>query len=133
MKHEHNKKFTGVWLDHKEALIVTTEDHKNHGEFSVREKVHAGSHASSSRETNVHSGPNDAMHHYYKSVADKLKEFDEILLMGPGKAHEELKNILHSDKHFSTKKIINEAADHLSENQLVAKVKHHYQPKMHNS
>ena len=94
MKHEHSKKLSGVWLDHQEALIVTTEDHKDHGEYAIREKVKSGHTGNPSRE---------------------------------------LKNILHTDKHFSNKKIINESADHLSENQLVAKVKHHYQPKMHNS
>ena len=133
MKHEHSKKLSGVWLDHQEALIVTTEDHKDHGEFAIREKVKSGHTGNPSRESNLHSGVNEHLHHYYKAVSDKLKEFDEILLMGPGKAHEELKNILHTDKHFSNKKIINESADHLSENQLVAKVKHHYQSKMHNS
>ena len=41
MKHEHSKKLSGVWLDHQEALIVTTEDHKDHGScYEIKSSPH---------------------------------------------------------------------------------------------
>lgn len=132
MKHDHHKKLAGVWIDHSEALMVTTEDHKNHGEFAVREKIHASHHASSGGEHRHHNAEQGEFHHYLKAVAEKLKEFDEILLIGPGKSQEQLKNLMTADQHFSNKKISIESAERLTENQLNAHMKKHFQHLMHN-
>ncbi|GDX51213.1 hypothetical protein LBMAG27_02600 [Bacteroidota bacterium] len=131
MKHDNHKKLAGVWLDHKEALILTTDDHKNHGEFAIREKVQEVHHSTSGGEHRQHNSEKGITHHYFNAVSDKLKEYDEILLIGPGTAQEELKNMMSADHQFSNKKISIESAEHLSENQLVARITNHFQLKMH--
>lgn len=131
MKHDHHKKLVVVWLDHTEAMFVTTEDPKNYGEFAVREKILATHHVTSGGEHRAHNAEQGVLHHYLVAVKDKLKEFDEILLMGPGKSQEKLKNMMTTDQHFNHKKISIETAERLTENQLIARIKNHYQAQMH--
>jgi stalled ribosome rescue protein Dom34 len=132
MKHEHHIKIVGIWLDQKEALMVTTEDHNNYGEFALRKTIHAKQHITSGNEHTMQNSDRGDHLKYLKDIAKGLTEFDEILLIGPGKSQEELRNMLSDDSHFNNKIIKVETADKLTENQLVARVKTYFQPKMHN-
>jgi hypothetical protein len=59
-------------------------------------------------------------------LADRLKNFDDILLFGSTHAKDELYNELKSDKHFDGKTINVKPADHLTENQMIAEVRKHF-------
>lgn len=129
----------GVWIDHSKALMYDPQN----GEERI-ETVHSGQesqdrfrgeHGDGTRLGNFRSTDNE--HHknrreeniiknYYKDLANKLEAYDEIYLFGPGQARKELQNLLSEDKHFTTKSINSEAADHLSENQLRAQIRKHF-------
>jgi hypothetical protein len=49
--------------------------------------------------------------------------YDEIYLFGPGKSQEELRNFLHEDSHFKNKRVAVGSASHMTDHQMVAKVR----------
>lgn len=116
------KEYAGLWMDHKHAIFITQKN----GEFAMQEKITApeyhgmkGEHASNNAERTF-------LRKYYKSVASELSSFDEIFIFGPGKSQEEFQNFLHEDGQFKNKKITLGTSDQLTDNQMVAKVRDHF-------
>jgi hypothetical protein len=56
-----------------------------------------------------------------------IKDFDEVVLFGPTSAKTELFNLLRKDRNFGKIKIEVKNADKLTENQLSAFVKEHFE------
>ncbi|HJW27742.1 MAG TPA: hypothetical protein VJ508_00660, partial [Saprospiraceae bacterium] len=52
-----------------------------------------------------------------------LLNYDEILIFGPGKSQEELRNFLHEDAHFNSKRIILTTSQHITDHQMIATVR----------
>ena len=63
---------------------------------------------------------------YYDDVIAQIGVPDALLILGPGEAKLELKERLSRSKVFATLSVTVEAADRLSEPQIVAKVKEHF-------
>ena len=59
----------------------------------------------------------------------KLADYqdDEVLLFGPTNAKTELYNLLKEDRHFNKHEIDIETSDNLTENQMRAFVKEHFE------
>ena len=97
------KKEVGIWIDQREAVIVTLQDQ--------------------SQDIQRIEGHLD---HFYDEVITHLTDATAILIMGPGDA----KNQFH--KHLETSlplmKVVNvEAADKMSDELIVAKVRRNFQ------
>ena len=60
------------------------------------------------------------------NVASKVKTADAIFIIGPGTAQEELRNFLNKDQHFTKKEIEIGSADSLTMNEMIAKVRSHF-------
>ena len=129
-------KKTGVWLDHDKAHFIdlskgpaSIETAYSNAEHELREKGEHGDGAklghnrATNNEFGKHNRANDIAEAYYKMLAGRLQNYDGILLFGPGTAKDELYNRLSADKHFDLKEIYVEPAGHLTENQMVARVK----------
>lgn len=67
---------------------------------------------------------------YYKSLAEAVKGYDEVVIFGPTAAKHEFYNLLKKDAHFA--KTIIEVADagKMSDNQLQAFVRDHFSKKI---
>jgi len=139
MKKENDIKRIGLWLDQTEAhfihpTVTTNEPENTASELAsqVRHKgesadgVRLGGFRSTNNENHKQHREQDALHKYYKELQHKLLEYDEIYIFGPGPARSELYNLMKEDAHFSAKNIHSESADHMSENQLHAKVKAYF-------
>jgi hypothetical protein len=126
----------GLWIDHREAVIVvltgTGEETKrvqstvekqlrrsgepDHGSFEAQEVP-----ADDSREKEFTGN----LARYYDEVISYLRDAESILVFGPGKAKVELKKRL--EKHPSESHMIElEAADKMTESQIIALVRHHF-------
>ncbi len=129
----------GLCLDHADAhfIDITTEPATITTVHSSQESqlrtpgesgdgMSLGNNRSTNNEHQKHNREQDIMHHYYKILADRLREYDTIFLFGPTKAKDELNNILTEDQHFKLKHIKVESTDKLTENQMVAKVREHF-------
>ena len=139
MSKESIKKSIGVWLDHSKAhfidlskgpAIVETAFSDKESEVRYTGEGSNGTLLGNNRATNneshVHNRAQEIMQEYYHVLSDRLKNYDDILLFGPTSAKDELYNKLNADKHFAGKNIRVEAADKLTENQMVAKVKSYF-------
>jgi hypothetical protein len=65
---------------------------------------------------------------YFKSLAEKLEGFDEILLFGLGEAKKQLKNMIEQLHSFQNKSIHIETSDKLTNNQLLEFVREYFKP-----
>ena len=129
------KKNTGLWIDHKEAIIVSIEN----GE-SVVHRVPSGAESHfkpsggwKSGGTNVaqavsneHTAEESRKHQYhvfYQKVIELLDDSSKIAIFGPGEAKVELNKEIGKLKELHKKVTAVEPCERITENQLVAKVK----------
>lgn len=104
----------GLWIDHKLAVIVTMKDPDQ-----TPETVTVKAHHSQNKETA------SEIKHFFDDVLKKLEHAESVLIFGPGEAKDELHKLFKSQHH--TAQIVGiESADKLTENQVVAKVRDHY-------
>lgn len=123
----NGKSVAGVWIDHQHAYIISTPDRKNEGTYDVIEKIGAHHHNDHGSSEKVHNNKEtQTLHQLYKDVAKHVESMDALLIIGPGKAQEEFKNFLHENKHFHSKEIALDSANHLSMNEMIAKVRMHF-------
>ncbi|MFN8299893.1 MAG: hypothetical protein U0T75_12360 [Chitinophagales bacterium] len=136
----HTGKRVGIWLDHVQAQfvdiskgLVTIEtafaDEPPHmhfkGETGIGTKISET--RSSNDEAHQHNRKMELRQHYLKMLANRLRDYDVILLLGPGTAPHELRNKLQADPYFKDKIITLEACDYITDNQLMARVLKHFE------
>lgn len=120
------KKKSGVWMDHANAhlmeyadpivtKVITSDSTHEEKEFTLQKAE------SFMQRKNQQQEPA-----YYKSIAEIIKDYDEVLIFGPTNARIELLNILEADMHFSKIKIKSKSADKMTENQEHAFVRDYF-------
>lgn len=129
------KKHTGLWIDHKEAILVVIEDDQamtQHvksgadGHFKATGGWKSGGSSvaqSVSSEGKAEEIRKHQFHAFYKEVMSRLEDSTEIAIFGPGEAKIELGNEIKQNNKLHNKVSVIEACDRLTENQIVAKVK----------
>lgn len=123
------KKEVGVWIDHREAVIVTVMDE---GEEVKRISSDAEKHTRFSSGS-PEGSPEDRrdrrfgehLHQYYAEIIATIRNADSIFILGPGEAKGELEKQMTHDK-LNGRIVAIEAADKLTEPQIVAKIRHHF-------
>jgi hypothetical protein len=120
---------SGVWIDHKEAFIVFDGVEAPKSASGVEKHVKFVGHAS------AHEGAADdqrdrqhAAHlgKYYDEVISHLHDAESIFLFGPGEAKGELEKRLAA-KGFAERIVGVETTDKMTDHQVVAKVRQHYE------
>ena len=137
------KKFAGIWLDHRKALVVSliTGRHSFDEEPESIERLESDverkvklSGGSRSRKTPY--GPQDIavdgkledrmrqqLKQYYQDIIKKIEVADRIYIFGPGEAKIELRKEIEKKKEFGSKKLYVETADKMTEKQITARVR----------
>jgi hypothetical protein len=126
----------GVWIDHREAVIVALTDSGEETmriqsnverQFGHSKSLEQGSHEDSSaqaddsreREYTGHLAP------FYDEIISHLSDAGSVLIFGPGEAKGELKK--RFDKHPNgSPAIALETTDKMTDPQIVALVRHHF-------
>jgi hypothetical protein len=126
----------GVWIDHKRAVIVspdagaaktvssdlgTNARHSGGGGYPGSNSSQTG--GSERREVHRHE---QALERYYDEVIEHLGHPASLLILGPGEAKLELKSRLPHTMQNPQPAVAVEAADHLTDPQIVAKVREHF-------
>ena len=117
----------GIWMDHSTAHLTefTTDPMQTktiESKFSHEEKE-----ASFRKNENMmHNKQQHQQLEYYKTLAEIIKEYSEVILFGPTTAKAELLNILIENQHFARIKIEVKQTDKMTENQEHAFVKEHF-------
>lgn len=121
-----NYRHAAVWLDHNEARIfhITEETFEEATVESPRAHTHlhrkTGPGAVSGRRASEDP-------HYYRDVAQALKDVEEILVVGPATAKLELIRYIHAHERALEPRIVGvETVDHPSDRQLVAYARRYF-------
>lgn len=136
------KKKIGVWLDHSKAKLIEIMDGgaeittvqspyrrrvRIPGEDSSNIETRFGYNIFSNSEFKVHQKKQNEVTSYYKDLEKRLQKYDMILLFGPTLAKSELSNFLSENKKFASKKIIQKNSDKMTENEMAAFVRKHFE------
>ena len=118
---KHN---TGVWLDHRQAVIVTLS-----GEAAATTRVESSVEKHEHRDdVNDDTRQKEFTEHigrYYDRIISALRDARSVFILGPGEAKEELKQRLQ-DHARDKRTIVVETAGQLTDPEIAAKVRHHF-------
>jgi len=126
---------TGIWLDGKKALIISFQN----GEETLND-IHSGIEDKTHHHGQSKTGTFMGSHHvnderkfeerkkhqtdvYLNEILEKVNASDELFIMGPSELKLHLKSKIEDDPHLRDKFKGMEAADYITTNQCVAKVK----------
>lgn len=123
MKQQSKKKYAGVWLDNQKAFIIANASEMADSDYAITEKIKAADHLGSGSEHSMNNAKKSDNVKFFKSVSGMLLNYDEILIFGPGKSQEQLKNLLDDDAQFANRKITIDSAGQLTDPQMIAKVR----------
>ena len=137
------KKVTGVWLDHKQAYIVSLTKKKGASSESqeqveriqsnIEGRINFTNRARSARKPPP--GQDTALirkkeervklqlRKYFQQILNKIGGADQIIILGPGEAKTEFKKEIDKSGRFIGKIKKIETADKMTEKQLANKVK----------
>ena len=128
----------GLWIDHKKAIIVIQSEegkdiHKIESGVGRHVKYRGASHPKSPYSAQYQQGDdqldNKFMVHlnkFYDQVITLIRDSEAVLIIGPGEAKSELKKRLEHEKIHSQVVGI-ETADKMTDRQIAAKVRRHFQ------
>ncbi len=128
MKEKQAIQHAGVWLDGHHATIIANAPGNESEDFVVEARVESPDILKGGSEHTFNQTKQADTSHYFKAVSEKLRQYDEILVFGPGKAQEQLHNFLNADGHFKNKKITIGSADKLSDHQMIERVRDFFAP-----
>ena len=121
----------GLWIDHKEAIVVFIGDDEEpkriesgmekHVRFSGGNRPQDGA-AEDQRDRQFASH----LSRYYDDVIEHIRDAESILLFGPGEAKVELKSRLTA-KGLGDRVVGIETTDKMTRHQIAAKVRQHFQ------
>lgn len=133
------KKQTGIWIDTKQAVIVSLEE-TNHpvkiiySSIEGRERIPGegkwftrfGNRFMNFEKKKEQRRSNE-IREYLKNVANEIKDVDELVLFGPAAMKTELDKYIRNNAVPAPSIKGVEAADSMTENQIIAYVKKFYQ------
>jgi stalled ribosome rescue protein Dom34 len=118
----------GVWIDHKKAVIVSAAA-DGVAAKTVLSEVGAHAHYSGTHgegEKRYEERHAQRLDQFFDEVISQLRQPDAVLIFGPGEAKRELETRLGRLKTLPKAVVTIDAADHLTEAQILAKVREHY-------
>jgi len=132
------KKYTGVWLDHKKAFLVSIIGEKETW-TKIESKAEGHIRLSGGSRSSTPYGPQEVsserkfeerrkhqLKRYYEKIIIAMKDSEKILIFGPGEAKTELKKVIEKKKGLSDRIVGIEPADKMTEKEIKAKVKKYF-------
>ena len=121
----------GIWIDHKKAVIVSASADGVTTTKTLESEVNAHPRYAGQQdgggEKKYEERHSQDLDRYYDEVIRQLTDADELLILGPGEAKLELKARLRRSKAHPERTINIETTDKLTDPQIVAKVKEHFE------
>jgi hypothetical protein len=125
------KRQIGVWIDHKRAVIVSATDGGHVTTKTLASEVDPHSRYSAqpggSGEKKYEQRHEEQLDRYFDDIIGQLGLPETLLIFGPGEAKLELRERLKRTKALSKCVVSLDAADALTDPQIVAKVKEHFE------
>jgi stalled ribosome rescue protein Dom34 len=117
----------GIFLDHASANLLSLDGaliskSTINSKFTQQVKVDS----LSKGENLMHDKEQQQQKQYYHTIADFIKNYNDVLVFGPTDAKLELVNILKNDNHFLNIRIIVKTTDKLDDSQQDIYVRNHF-------
>ena len=133
-----NHTLIGIWIDHKQAHIVSGNSTKANykiqtiesfvhkrphktGGFPGGAKNRAG-HVNMVNEQRIQRHRDQLLNQYYTAILKQLREADGIYVLGPGSAKKEFEKLLKKNRSLSTKVSAVDTSSPMTKRQLISKV-----------
>ncbi|HEY9030743.1 MAG TPA: hypothetical protein VIM93_05230 [Kangiella sp.] len=128
----------GVWIDHREAVLVGVSDKgistrffKSGVEEHIDEKRGSRSETPYGpqgvfAEDKADRRNQQILNQYYSEVASGVNNAENLYIFGPAEAKKEFAKYLDSHQHNSKLKVEIQAADKMTETQIIETVKKHF-------
>ena len=136
-------KQVGIWIDKYKAQFIEYSDghvslietidsplesrRRIDGESNDRTRFTTNNEHISNNEYRKNNISQNELNDFFKTLEEKVKTYDDILLFGPGKVKEQFRNRLKEHKLFKDKWLALESSDQLTEKQLLAFVRSFFQ------
>jgi hypothetical protein len=142
------KKYVGIWLDHRQAYVVTllrekpAEEGKEMIEGIESNMARRVRLSGGSRTRKTPYGPQNIavdgkqeahikrqLKDYYKQIIARMVDADRILIFGPGEAKIELKKAIQKSDQIAKRLVKMESADKMTARQIAAKTRNYFKAK----
>jgi stalled ribosome rescue protein Dom34 len=120
-----NKKQFGIWMDSQHATIAGREKIDT-GDFMILGHVKSAVSDNNSNENAAHNQEIDATHKFFKEIAAKMVNVDEVHVTGTGQVQEQfIKFLAHTPQYKNT--VSSESTSNkMGEEQLIALFTKHF-------
>lgn len=120
------KKLAGIWMDKEKAIVVKNHDAQNAFKFFLCSPVKAEIQHGNSSENAGNNAEQTNRVKYFKEIEHLLINSQEVLIIGPGTVQEEFKHYLEETPQFKNLNIQLDTAQQMSDEQVLEKVKEHF-------
>lgn len=117
----------GIWMDHSTAHIIEFKNNAIVSNTIESLSVQGEKQNFGKDESLKHNTEQDQLSEFFKRLSAIIKDYSEVIIFGPTNAKTELYNLLKEERHFNNIKIDIETTDNLTENQMHAFVKEHFE------
>ena len=132
------KKNCGIWLDNKQAFIVTLENQNAKLERLLSEVEdfrpvggYGGANASLGQdavsESKMLARKKAQLKKYFQRIIDAVADCEKLVVIGPAQAKIEFEKELAGASKFKGELVAVETADSMTENQVVSKIKGYFE------
>jgi hypothetical protein len=132
----YQKNYTGLWIDHRQAVIVSITDEgetikRINSDIERKVRLSGGSRTSKTpygpQQVSVDGKQEERikrqLRQYYRAILRRIQDANKILIFGPGEAKTEFKKEMEKSGELAAKKITVETADKMTERQIAASVR----------
>ncbi|HEX8270487.1 MAG TPA: hypothetical protein VF581_11405 [Flavobacterium sp.] len=120
-----NKKQFGVWMDSHDAIIVGRENAESE-EFSVIGHVKNSGAANNSNEHSANNQESALTQKFFKEIAGKMPNIDELHLTGTGQIQEQFKKFLSETAQYKNAAVTESTSNKMSDESLATFVMNHF-------
>ena len=120
-----NKKLFGVWMDSHNATIVGKEDVEN-GEFTILGHVENAGPDQDSKEKTSNNQEIGLTQKFFKEIASKMPNIDEIHITGTGQIQEQIIKFLAETPQYKNVLSSESTSNKMSDENLSAYIMKHF-------
>ena len=120
-----NKKLFGVWMDTHNATIVGTEDHGTE-EFKILGHVANPGADNNSNENHLHNQEIALTHKFFKEIASKMPNIDEIHITGTGQIQQQFIKYLAETPQYKNALATESTSNKMSDENIKDYIEKHF-------
>jgi stalled ribosome rescue protein Dom34 len=122
---DKNKKTFGVWMDSKHATIVGKEN-SDTKDFIILDHIKNSGPESNSNESAFNNQEIALTHKFFKEIASKMPNIDEIHITGTGQIQEQFIKFLADTAQYKNAISTQSTSNKMSDENLITFIYNHY-------